>query len=266
MSTQHKTYLPYLTNAEVAEAVRQQRVLILPLGTVESNGPHQLLGCDFIISEQLASQVVERTSALRMPTFHYGISEFHSGLPGTFTLPEALYAQMLDTLMREAHRNGFERVLLLNCHRHNHQTIEVLGRTLRREIGMALSVIDPLEVVREIAKDQFADDPPGAIGHGGEPLVSLIAHLNPDEIRLDLAPPPGAADFQGLPHRGSARFRFQGANVGLFPLAEEINPSGGWVDLSHTNAQRGRVAFERLCDYTVSFVQAFSCMPTQISA
>lgn len=255
-----KYYLPHLTNAEVAEAARQQRVLLLPLGTVESNGPHQLTGCDFLLTEALAEAVAERTPAIRMPTLHYGVSELHAGLPGTFALPEPLFRELLETLLREASRNGFSRVLVLNCHRHNHQSVEILARTLRRDSGQLIAVIDPLETVKEIAGALFAGDPPAATGHGGEPLISLIAHLHPEEVRMDLAPSPDLASFQGLLTRSSTRMKFQDGAVGMFPLAEEINPSGAWADLRHVDPARGQQAFDKLVGFISDFIPVFARM------
>ncbi|MYZ45889.1 creatininase family protein [Schauerella aestuarii] len=256
-----KTYLPLLTNEEAAAASRAGEVLLLPLGTVESNGPHQILGCDFIVAERLAEVVAARTNALRMPTFHYGISELHGGLPGTFALSEPLFTQMIEALLRGAAHNGFKHVVLFNCHRHNHQPIEILARALRREQCIGVAVIDPLEVARDLAREQFAGDPAGAVGHGGEPLMSLIAHLNPDDIRMDRAASPDLATFHGLQALSSTRFKFGGSKVGLFPYAEEVNASGAWADLSTMSAERGQIAFERLCDFTVDFVEAFRAMP-----
>jgi len=255
-----KNYLPYLTNDEVAAAAQAGRVLLLPLGTVESNGPHQLTGCDYIVSERLAQEVAGRTDALRMPTFHYGVSELHEGLPGTFGLPEALFSQMIETLLCAAADNGFRRVLIFNCHRHNHQPIEILARKLRREGRIGMAVIDPLEVARDLAAEQFAQDTRAAVGHGGEPLASLICHLNPAEMRMDQVGDFSLKTFHGLEPINSTRFRFGGSKVGLFPYAEEVNPSGAWADLSNTSAERGAVAFERLCDFTVEFVQTFAKM------
>ncbi|MBV7484043.1 creatininase family protein [Bordetella sp. BOR01] len=256
-----KTFLPHLTNEEVAEAAQRGAVLLLPIGTVESNGPHQLLGCDYLVSERLAQVVAERTGALRMPTLHYGVSELHDSLPGTFGLTDALFGQLLEALMTAAARNGFQRALLFNCHRHNHQPIEILARAMRRAKRIGMAVIDPLEVARDLAAAEFRGDPPGAIGHGGEPLASLMCHLYPDDVRLDRQAGPDLDPFLGLAALSSTRFRYQGSKVGLFPDAREINASGAWADLTHTSGQRGAVAFERVCDFAEAFVRDFAAMP-----
>jgi len=257
----NKSFLPHLTTEELTAAARSGTVLLLPMGTVESNGPHQLLGCDYLVSERLAQEVARRGAGLRMPTLHYGVSELHEGMPGTFGLSESLFSSLLRAVLEEAGRNGFRHVLIFNCHRHNHQPIEILARALRREGRIGVAVIDPLEVGRDLAREAFAGDTSAAVGHGGEPLASLMCHLYPDDVRLDRAAPGDLAEFHGLPAINSTRFRFQGSKVGLFPYAEEINASGAWADLSNTDAERGKAAFERLCDFTVEFAGKFARMP-----
>lgn len=253
-----KTYLPYLTNLEAAAAAKAGTVLLLPIGTVESNGPHQLLGCDFIISERMAMAVAEKTNALVMPTLHYGLSEMHDGSPGTFTLSEALFSNMVETVVREAARNGFRRIVLFNCHRQNVQPLEIIGRKMHRESLCELALIDPLEVVRDIAPDVFAGDSRKAAGHGGEPLMSLIAHLNGNDIRLDQRFSAHLNPVAGLEAVGSSKFIFNGSKVGLFPISSEVNASGAWADVSNSSAGRGKEAFERLCAYVVDFVDMFA--------
>ncbi|MDO9437917.1 creatininase family protein [Hydrogenophaga sp.] len=256
-----KTFVPHLTTEEVSAAARHGTVLLLPMGTVESNGPHQLLGCDYLVSERLAQEVASRGAGLRLPTLHYGVSELHEGMPGTFALSEDLFRDLLRAVLEGAARNGFRHVLIFNCHRHNHQPIEILARALRREGRIGVAVIDPLEVAKDLAREAFAVDSPAAVGHGGEPLASLMCHLHPEDVRMDRVAPGALESFHGLTALSSTRFRFDGSKVGLFPYAEEVNASGAWADLSSTHAERGKQAFERLCDFTASFAERFARMP-----
>lgn len=252
-----KTSLSHLTNIEVLSAAQSGSVLLLPIGTVESNGPHQLLGCDFIIAEKLALAVAARTNALVMPTLHYGLSEMHDSLPGTFTLSEPLFSQLVETVVREAVRNGFTKIVMFNCHRQNIQPLEIIGRKMRREALADLALLDPLEITRDVAGEAFKGDGKWATGHGGEPLMSLIAHLQGDDIRLDARFPPGLNSVAGLQPLGSSKFAFKASKVGLFPLSREVNASGAWADVTNSSAERGQVAFNKLCDYVVEFVEMF---------
>lgn len=253
-------YFPDYTNSTIALAAKRSRVAILPIGTVESNGPHQLLGCDYIVAEEIAKVVAGATDAVRLPTLHYGVSELHGGLPGTIGLSETLFADLVEAVLRGAAANGFTRIVALNCHRHNHQPLEVLGRKLRREGIADLAVIDPLEAARDLRGDLFTNDTKAAVGHGGEPLMSLICHLRPDQVDLAAIGPATLAPLGGLKALSSTRFVFGAGKVGLFPLAEEINPTGAWADVSNSTAERGAQAFEAVSGFVTEFVRAFDGM------
>src|SRR5690349_7333202 len=56
-----KTFLPLMTAVEAQEAADRGAVALLPLGTVEGNGPHQLLGADYLMAEAVAEEVSART-------------------------------------------------------------------------------------------------------------------------------------------------------------------------------------------------------------
>lgn len=252
------SYFPLLTNKTVVGATRDRPVALLPLGTVESNGPHQVLGCDYILTEELAKAVAGNRHALRLPTFHYGISELHGGLPGTISLTEQLFTDMVEAIMRGAAGNGLRKIIAFNCHRHNHQPLEIMGRRLRRENIADLAVIDPLEVARDLAGDLFASDSKAAVGHGGEPLMSLLCHLRGDDVDLAAVGSQDLEPVDGLKALSSTRFVFQKSKVGLFPLAEEINVSGAWADVSNSSAERGRIAFDKIVAFTSDFIDYFA--------
>lgn len=253
-----ETYYPNLTNQTVVAASQARPVALLPIGTVESNGPHQLLGCDYILAEELAIAAAADARAIRLPTLHYGVSELHAGLPGTISLTEELFSSLVETILRGAAANGFTRIIALNCHRHNHQPLELLARRLRREGIADLAVIDPLEVARDLQGGLFANDTKAAVGHGGEPLMSLICHLRPDLVDLGAIGTPDLNAFGGLKALSSTRFVFNGSKVGLFPLAEEINASGAWADVSNSSAERGALAFGAIRSFLVDFCGHFA--------
>lgn len=261
-----KTFLPYLTNTEVVDAIKAGTVLLLPIGTVESNGPHQLLGCDFVIAERLAADVAAKSNSLAMPTIHYGLSEMHNGMPGTFSLSESLFSDLIESVVREAVRNGFKKIVMFNCHRQNIQPLEIIGRKMHREGIADLALLDPLEIVRDIAGELFKGDSKQAAGHGGEPLMSLVAHLNHRDVNLGNTFSAGLNDIAGLTSVGSSKFMFKGSKVGLFPLSKEVNASGAWADVSNASAERGEAAYARLCEYVREFVEAFATMEVKATS
>jgi creatinine amidohydrolase len=57
-----------LTWKEVAEYLKSNRRLIVPIGTCEQHGPHLPLNTDTLVNEKLAEYLSEKTGILVGPT------------------------------------------------------------------------------------------------------------------------------------------------------------------------------------------------------
>ncbi|MDP7135242.1 MAG: creatininase family protein, partial [Planctomycetota bacterium] len=74
-----------LTWPEIRDAVKEEKVLVLPVGTVEQHGHHLPLSVDNLTSGELSRRAVESIpeEALLMPQVSYGFNEHHLDFPGT---------------------------------------------------------------------------------------------------------------------------------------------------------------------------------------
>src|SRR4029078_12936770 len=73
---------------EIREAVAQNRVAVLPVGTIEQHGPHLPLVTDVLTSSEMSRRAVEREpgQAVLMPSVYYSFSEHHMDFPGTIAI------------------------------------------------------------------------------------------------------------------------------------------------------------------------------------
>lgn len=245
----------YLTNEEIAKAVEEDYLLIIPIGTLESNGPHQLLGADYLISEKLAQYVASKTNSLYLPSIQYGVSELHKNLVGTFSLNGRVFEEIVISILESAYFNGFKKVLIINCHIPNHYHIESASRKLRREKKLLTALIDPIEVIKDIAWTDFKSEEEFNKGHGGEPLASLIYYFYPEFFRPDRLGTYTPNKIHGLDLINSSRYEYKGSRVGIFPGSEEINNLGAWTSLNSVSSEKGKEAFDKLKEFTISFAK-----------
>jgi creatinine amidohydrolase len=73
---------------EIREAVAQNRVAVLPVGTVEQHGPHLPLITDVLTATEMSRLAVERIpeEAVLMPPVYYSFNEHHLDFPGTIAV------------------------------------------------------------------------------------------------------------------------------------------------------------------------------------
>ena len=71
---------------EIREAQKRNPVILIPAGTIETQGPYTYVGLECVVPQRLAEEVARRTNALVVPTIPFGHSALFQDFPGTITL------------------------------------------------------------------------------------------------------------------------------------------------------------------------------------
>ncbi len=163
-----------LTWREVAEYLRSNRHLIVPVGTCEQHGPHLPLNTDTLVADQLAEYLSEETGILVAPTLNYGVNlPCDQGYAGTCSTTAELLTGFLASILEWWKGQGFERFFVCTAHGDPYHI-------------QALEGIDPGTVrVLELFDFDTAgilERQPGA-RHAGEAETSLMMHLCPEKVQ-----------------------------------------------------------------------------------
>jgi len=105
-----------LTSDDLARAVEQTGVCLLPLGVLERHGPHLPLGTDMLNAHRLACLAADREPAVVFPAWFFGQIYEARCFPGCVTLEPRLLLALLEGVLDEIGRNGFRKIILLNGH------------------------------------------------------------------------------------------------------------------------------------------------------
>jgi creatinine amidohydrolase len=179
--------------------------VFLPVGALEQHGPHLPLGTDALLATAIAAGAAAQVDGIVAPALAYGYkSQPKCGggqhFCGTTSLDAAtLIGQVRDTI-REFVRHGVKRLVLVNGHYENQWfTIEGIDLALR-ECGASNLSIMRMEYwdfcTPQTLADIFPDGFPGfALEHAAVIETSMMLHLHPDLVRLDLIPEDPPADF-----------------------------------------------------------------------
>ena len=147
------------TSAETAGA----GLVLVPLGSTEQHGPHLPLDTDTVIATAVAHEVGAAIDAWVAPPVGYGSSGEHQSFPGTASVGTEALTHLLVELVRSL-RTWAERVVIVNAHGGN---------------VTALNASDELEWVACATESVDL--------HAGFTETSLMLHLRPESVRLDLA-------------------------------------------------------------------------------
>lgn len=254
-----KHLLSRLTWVEAREAAARKRVIILPVGTLENQSLHNLLGYDAIVAERLGEAAALRTGSLLAPTIPYGCSQMFRHYPGTVVWRfETLLAVLQDTVT-SFRRHGFTHILLLNNHFPNEPAVEVVARELRATEGTLIASIIPHKLARDLSKDLYVGHP-DAVVHGSDPGTSLMLHLVGEDMRMDTAQKARARALQGLEIETPNSVKFQQSTVNIYMDMQDMHPFGGTGDALFASPDKGETIFNRMVDFVAAFVEQFKQM------
>lgn len=134
-------FIEDLTWTEVRDALAQgYTTIIIPTGGTEQNGPHMVLGKHNAIAEHAAGEIAGRLgNALVAPVMAYvpeGPVDPPSGhmlFPGTITLPEDVFMQVVAFAARSFRVHGFRDIVLIGDSGGNLNGLDRVSRSLNRE-------------------------------------------------------------------------------------------------------------------------------------
>jgi creatinine amidohydrolase len=178
-----------LTWPEIKEAVAAEKVLLLPVGTVEQHGHHLPLAVDNLTSGELSRRAVEQIpeEALLMPQVSYGFNEHHLDFPGTIAIQhENFIGYMVDIGQSIAH-HGFRKLIMVNGHGSNIPFLEIACRRINNTTEANAAIVPWWNLAKPAISEIRESPKPGGMSHGGELETAVILHLRPDLVQMEKA-------------------------------------------------------------------------------
>ncbi|MGV3709501.1 MAG: creatininase family protein [Gemmatimonas sp.] len=114
-----------------------KKVIIIPTGGVEQNGPHMTLGKHNDIVTFAAGVLAEKLNGLVAPTIKWvpegNNPDVVQRMPGTITQPQAAFESLLDAAVRSEKVHGFTTIILIGDSGGNQRGLTNVADTLNKE-------------------------------------------------------------------------------------------------------------------------------------
>lgn len=103
------------------------KLAVLPVGSLEQHGPYLPLGTDSITAESAAIALEKQLTdkIVVYPTLYYGCSKEHKNFPGTVYFEFDTYLKLISEIFASIFRAGFKSLLVIGGHGGNHQILQV---------------------------------------------------------------------------------------------------------------------------------------------
>ncbi len=241
---------------EFEEALCHDPVVIVPTGSVEQHGPHCPVDVDISTPVYLAVTAARRIDdfpAIVAPPMWFGLAHYNLGFPGTISLSAATYMAVLADVCRSIHRNGFQRIVVVNGHGGNDAPNRVVRDILAEEDIFLVAYSWWRSVEQEMLAWSEADG--GSVGHGGEWETSVQLYLREhlvdrSRINADVFPNPFSPALQHF-----ARFAER--------RRDTVAHTGTMGDATAATAEKGERIFRLAADRLEQAVREYHVQPVR---
>ena len=176
-----------MTAPQLREVDRQKALVLCPIAACEQHGSHLPTFTDTILATAVAEGVEQASSdsILLLPTQWLGASHHHLRFNATLSADVSTHVNMIVAYLAPLLEEGYARLLILNGHGGNIDTLHMALRILQpRFRDRVLSGASYWELAgHEFAA--IAEGPRKEMGHACEFETSMILHLRPDLVRQD---------------------------------------------------------------------------------
>jgi creatinine amidohydrolase len=254
--TERKNYhYQNYTWQEIREVVKQQPVVVLPVGSVEDHGPHLPLNVDNFLIGSICEEAARRLDGemLLLPPVPYGFEEHHMDFPGTIDISmEHMLHFVLDITRSVAH-HGFKRILLADGHGSNMPILDLVARRTVLETDALCGAFIWPSLAKDTIEQVRESERPGGMAHACELETSVYLFLDPASVQMDKA-----NREMGMP---SSRFVWMdlmsGSPVLLMDRWSRFSKSGVVGDPALATPEKGEKVFEAVVAAFVELVREF---------
>lgn len=175
---------------EIREAVAAERVVVLPVGTVEQHGPHLPLITDVLTAVEISRLAVESMpgEAVLMPPVYYSFNEHHLDFPGTIAIDGQTVIDYITGIGTSLAHHGFRKILIVNGHGSNVPFLDIAARNITNRSPAICAMVPwwnliPRELFAELRESEY----PGGMAHGCELETSVLLYLRGDLVQMEKA-------------------------------------------------------------------------------
>lgn len=172
-------YMQNMTGLQIQERLKQNDLIIVPLGSTENHGPHGPNGEDVFLVSRMAELVAERTGCTVAQPVWYGSHPFHHlGMPQTVVVPEETFIAYLRAVIAGLWNAGFRKQIILNGHGQDYVIPVAMHQFGKRyQVPAVLVNVNWWFTIKEHIRDKE---------HGG-PFETPFVHVDECETSFSLA-------------------------------------------------------------------------------
>jgi creatinine amidohydrolase len=176
-----------LTSPQLRQVPRDATVVVAPIAACEQHSRHLPTFTDSLLVTAVAEGVEQRlpSQVLLLPTLWLGASAHHLRFGATLSAEVDTHVTILCDLLTPLLEDGYQRVLVLNGHGGNIDTMNMALRRLQPRYRRCLLSAASYWQLAEKELAALAEGPRKTMGHACEFETSMVLALRPDLVRRE---------------------------------------------------------------------------------
>jgi creatinine amidohydrolase len=211
-----------ISNFEFHNLIKNKiRRAIVPVGSLEQHGAHLPLSTDSLITEYIATRVVQKMPSFILPAISYGVSYEHKPM-FNLSIHNSTLSHVISDICISLVENGIKSIVLLNGHYGNMGVLQYISQNVHGKVPENIRIFS----INYWHMMQHKFD------HAGEVETSLVLAISPELVKMEKAEPNSKKIFDSKIMYSSIT-----NNPGSFL---NITGNGVWGDPTIATAQKGR--------------------------
>jgi creatinine amidohydrolase len=252
-----------LTWPEVRRAAEEDRVCLIPAGTLEDHGPHLPIDCDIRVASEICHRAADAVpdDIVLLPPITHGFTPHHMDFPGPITIGWETFTKYCTDIGDSLARHGFKRILYLNGHGSNIPLVEMAARLVSLShpdvLAAAVFYLTSDEGKRII--EETRDSAVGGMGHACELETSIYLAIDEGAVAMDKA-----VDENSFPEGPHAWMDWSDGPLKIMPWWNALSRTGVHGDATRASADKGHILLDAAVKECIEFVRELREKPLPV--
>lgn len=233
---------------EVQEYLKENDLVLFPVGSTEQHGKHLVEDNDAFTAYEIAKRVADRTGVLVAPPMPFGNSVHHMRFPGSITLTFDTLVKVYKEVCKSLLHHGFKKIVIMNGHGGNTNAVSQAIREIRDETGEIVYSLMVFPMEKGFGSESLKIIKQEGGGHACEMETSVALYLGERVL-------PGKAEKWKQPSSWTdfdIKYRGKVTTARDFHETTEIGSLG---DPTMATKEKGRQIVEALVDEISEFIE-----------
>ena len=207
---------------------QKKQIAIIPVGSIEQHGPHLPISTDSDIVTEISLRFSKKINGILLPTINYGISDEHFPF-FNLSVKKSTLSKMLDDVCGSLIKNGISRILIINGHYGNLDSLKDFERKKKKS-----------RKIKVISYWKYMDR---EFDHAGNVETSIMLAISKN-VKMNNAK-------KGFQTDGMSKQEISKINRLAQKSFPKVTGNGVWGDPTKSSARLGREIIKEVVDNLV---------------